>query len=55
MTEPLRITVLTRAGEGVNAIHDASACLVDALNRRGHEAKLVEWVPGTMRGAASAG
>ncbi len=53
MTEPLRISVLTREGDGVNAIHDASACLVDALNRRGHEASLVEWVPGAMRGAAS--
>ena len=53
MTTPLRIAVLTREGAGVNAIHDASACLVDALNRAGHEARLVDWVPGAVRDAAS--
>ena len=53
MTEPLRITVLTRMSNDVNAIHDASACLVDALNRRGHEAKLIDWAHGVTRSAAS--
>ena len=52
MREPLRITVLTRMSNDVNAIHDASACLVDALNRRGHDAKLVDWAPGATRHAA---
>ena len=44
--------MLTRAREGVNAIHDASACLVEALNRRGCEARLVDWIPGAVRAAA---
>jgi hypothetical protein len=53
MTESLRIAVLTRVGEEVNAIHDASACLVEALERRGHVALLVDWCPGAVRSAAS--
>jgi hypothetical protein len=53
VTKPLRISVLTRTGQGINAIHDASACLVDALNRQGHEARFVDWVAGATRSAAS--
>jgi glycosyltransferase involved in cell wall biosynthesis len=52
VTKQLRIVVLTRRGETVNAIHDASACLVEALNRKGHRARLVDWVPGTVFDAA---
>jgi hypothetical protein len=53
MTGSLRIALLTRVGDDVNAIHDASACLVEALERRGHEARLVDWAPGALRDAAS--
>jgi glycosyltransferase involved in cell wall biosynthesis len=52
VTQPLRIVVLTRRGEDVNAIHDASACLVEALNRKGNAARLIDWAPGAVCTAA---
>ena len=45
--------MLTRRSHGINAIHDASTCLVEALGRRGCHAKLFDWLPGTVGSAAS--
>jgi glycosyltransferase involved in cell wall biosynthesis len=44
--------VLTRTGPEINAIHEASACLVSALERQGCQARLVEWSREGARSAA---
>ncbi len=49
----MRISVVAGSGEGVNAIGQASRCLVGALQQRGHDASFVVWTPGEIRAAAA--
>jgi glycosyltransferase involved in cell wall biosynthesis len=51
----MRFHLLTRAGPGINAINQATACLAEALERAGDDAQVVTWRRGRLaRDAAGA-
>jgi glycosyltransferase involved in cell wall biosynthesis len=50
----MRIDILTRGRDEMNAIETASSLLAEALGNRGHETRLAKWEPGRLADSSQA-